>query len=99
MELDDIHGSSDIYKIVHNVVFMSPYYEEYQDDKKLYPTLIYTPKGRYGASKTRIGIKTFDGWSQSYLPGFETAQKRYKNGSVVILRDTDREKIIASNPF
>jgi len=68
---EDIYGSSDIYKIAHTIVFTSPFYQGYDNEKRLYPTLFYTPKSRSGASTNRIGQKVFDGLSKTYQDGFK----------------------------
>ena len=96
LKMDDIQGSSDIFKIAHSVVMTSPFYQEYDTDKKLYPTLFYTPKSRYGAAKTKIGIKVFDGKSKMYQPGYNVAHHIYQNGEWKIIRN---ENDSAKNPF
>lgn len=99
LRMDDIQGSSDIFKIAHNVLFMSPYYEEYNMDEMLFPTLFYSPKARYGAPTTRIGIKTFDGRSKEYKKGYEIAEQKMIKGEWTIERKTSRAKSPASNNF
>jgi len=97
LSLDDIQGSSDIFKISHTTLFMSPYYEEYDMENKIYPTLFYSPKARYGAPPTRIGIKQFDGKSKSYIDGYEIAEQKIIKGQWKLVRSTDREKYGANN--
>lgn len=99
LKMEDIQGSSDIFKIAHTVLMMSPYYEEYDDDEKIYPTLFYSPKSRYGASTTSIGIKTFDGKSKQYIKGYEEARHVLYKGEWRLERQTDRPKKYATNPF
>tara|TARA_R110000744_G_C19367560_1_gene562059 strand:+ start:3269 stop:4258 length:990 start_codon:yes stop_codon:yes gene_type:complete len=99
LKLEDIQGSSDIFKIAHTVLMMSPYYEEYDNERKLYPTLFYSPKSRYGASTTAMGIKIFDGKSKQYIDGFEEAKQLFIKGEWKIERQSDRPKHIGSNNF
>lgn len=99
LKMEDIQGSSDIFKIAHTVLMMSPYYEEYDDINKIYPTLFYSPKSRYGASTTAIGIKKFDGKSKVYESGFEKAKQVFYKGEWKIERENERPKQYASNNF
>lgn len=99
LKMEDIQGSSDIFKIAHTVLMMSPYYEEYDDIEKIYPTLFYSPKSRYGASTTAIGIKCFDGKSKKYISGYEQAKHVFYKGEWKIERETDRPKKYAANNF
>jgi KaiC/GvpD/RAD55 family RecA-like ATPase len=86
LKMEDIQGSSDIFKIAHTVIMMSPHYEAYNMESKLFPTLLYTPKSRYGAPKTRIGIKTFDGKSKRYLDGYDIAEHVNEKGEWKIVK-------------
>jgi archaellum biogenesis ATPase FlaH len=88
LKMDDIQGSSDIFKIAHTVLFMSPNYQDYDHESKRYSTLFYSPKSRYGASTTSIGIKVFNGMSKQYEPGYEIADQKLIKGEWVIERRT-----------
>lgn len=80
LSMEDIQGSSDIFKIAHTVLFMSPHYQAYDQENKRYPTLFYSPKSRYGASTTRVGIKTFNGYLKEYEKGYNLAEQVYDDG-------------------
>lgn len=107
LTMEDIHGSSELYKISHNVIFMSPDYNNYNNIEQKYGTLIYSPKARYGAPTTQIGIKTYDGKRKIYDDGFELADYKLDEDGKwnIVLRNknkfipNEQHKSYAENNF
>ena len=91
--LDDFHGSSNIFKIAHTVILVSPNYQGYDIENQLYPTFFYTPKSRAGASTNRVAIKTFNGKEKKYNDGYDLADYKTNKSGEWELEEKEKDGI------
>jgi len=88
--MEDIHGSSDIFKMVTKMISIAKAPAEH-GGKTRWPTYMRTAKCRYGGARDQyVGICVFDVTTNSYETSYEVGQLSYLEDEVEILAPTER---------
>lgn len=76
-DIQDIMGSSDIYKIAMNAIIVAPDYDAYKPNSYIRPTLFKIVKWRAWPKNNLIYRKQFHALTMQYLPGWEVCKVGY----------------------